>query len=45
MKEERDKFWEYVLGDDVDFYNEFLADLSDEELDKFLEENPDFFKE
>lgn len=40
-----DKFLEFIMEDDIDFYERFLVNLSDEEIDKFLEENPDFLKE
>lgn len=39
------KFKDFVLGDDLDFYEEFVINLTDEEQDKFFEENPDFMSE
>ena len=38
-------FWKFLIGDDLDFYEEFLIELSDEEIHKFYKENPDFMKE
>lgn len=40
-----DKFWDCIKGDDMDFYEEFLVNLSEEELQRFLDENPDFLRE
>lgn len=30
------------MGDDLDFYEEYTIHLTDEEQEKFFEENPDF---
>lgn len=38
-------FWRFVTGSDMDFYDEFLVNLSLEELQRFLDENPDFLSE
>lgn len=40
-----DRFLEKINGDDMEFYEEFLVNLSEEELQRFLEENPDFLRE
>lgn len=40
-----DKFWNSIKGEDMDFYEEFLVNLTEEELQRFLDENPDFLKE
>lgn len=43
MDEEQEKrFWKFIMGDDLDFYEEYTIHLSDEEQEKFFEENPDF---
>lgn len=43
MKEEADmNIW---MGDDLDFYEECLINLSDEELKEFFKENPEFMEE
>jgi len=34
-----------LLGDDLDFYENCLQELSEEELKKFFKENPDFMKD
>lgn len=39
------KFLEFLSGDDLDFYEEFLVHLSEEELEKFMRDNPDFMEE
>lgn len=33
------------MGDDLDFYEEFLRELTDEEMENFLKEIPDFMSE
>ena len=43
MTEEQEKrFWKFIMGDDLDFYEEYTIHLTDEEQEKFFEENPDF---
>lgn len=37
-----EKFYAFILGDDMDFYEEFVVNLSDEGQLEFLEENPKF---
>ena len=46
MEETRhERFLREIMGSDADFYEKFLKDLPEEELQKFLNENPDFMKE
>ena len=40
-----DRFFEFINSDDFEFYEKFLVNLSDEELEEFLRKNPDFLKE
>ena len=35
-------FMEFIKGTDKDFYEAFLVNLSEEELQRFMEDNPDF---
>ena len=43
MNQRKDnRFWKFVMGDDLDFYEEYTIHLNDEEQEKFFEENPDF---
>lgn len=45
LEEERGKmkrFDKFILGDDLDFYEKYLLELSDDEQKKFFDENPDF---
>ena len=43
MDEEREeRFWKFITGDDLDFYEEYTIHLTDEEQEKFFEGNPDF---
>lgn len=37
-------FIEFITGDDLDFYENYLVDLSEKEIELFFEENPDFMK-
>ena len=46
MTEEQEKrFWKFIMGDDLDFYEEYTIHLTDEEQEKFFDENPDFMSE
>lgn len=36
------RFLDFIFGDDLDFYEEFTIHLSDEEQEKFFDDNPDF---
>ena len=40
-----EKMLDMFTEDDMEFYEKFLVNLSEEELAKFLEENPDFLQE
>ena len=40
--EQRMKLHNFIFGDDLDFYEWFMIDLSDEEQEKFFDDNPDF---
>lgn len=43
MDEEQEKrFWKFIMGDDLDFYEEYTIHLTDEDQEEFFEENPDF---
>ena len=37
-----EKLFHYIFGSDLDFYEEFAIHLSDEEQEKFFDDNPDF---
>lgn len=41
-KEQCERFEKFILGDDMDFYEEYTIHLTDEEQKKFFAENPDF---
>ena len=46
MTEEQERrFWEFVLGDDLDFYEEYTIYLTDEQQQIFFVDNPDFMSE
>lgn len=43
MNKRNDKrFWKFIMGDDLDFYEEYTIHLNDEEQEKFFDENPNF---
>ena len=42
LKEEFDKLLKFLNEDDGTFFDQMLEQLTDEELTKFLENNPDF---
>lgn len=41
-KDQYERFEKFILGDDMDFYEEYMINLSDEEQKKFFAENPNF---
>lgn len=43
--EQLNNFFEFIMGDDLDFYEEYTICLSDEEQEKFFVDNPDFMSE
>lgn len=43
--EKLQKFFDFVMGDDLDFYEEFIIHLTDEEQESFFRDNPDFMLE
>lgn len=46
MKETKhERFLRLIMGDDMEFFEQFLADLPEDKLQKFLDENPDFLKD
>lgn len=44
-EEQEEKFLKIIFEDDLDFYEEFTIHLTDEQQEKFFEENPDFMSE
>ena len=44
-KDQYERFEKFIFGDDMDFYEEYTINLSDEEQEKFFAENPDFMSE
>ncbi len=43
--EQLQKFYKFIIGDDLDFYEEYTIHLSDEEQEEFFRDNPDFMKD
>ena len=44
-KEQQERFEKFILGDDMDFYEEYTIHLMDEEQKNFFEKNPEFMSE
>lgn len=40
-----EKFWKFVTGDDLDFYETFIMGLPDDQQEAFFNEAPDFMSE
>ena len=46
MKEtEHQRFLRLIMGSDEEFFEQFLKDLPEDKLQKFMEDNPDFLKD
>lgn len=45
IKEKQIQFLNFIMGDDMDFYEEYVINLSDEEQQIFFRENPDFMSD
>lgn len=41
-EEQLQRFFDFVFGDDMDFYEEYTIYLTDEEQERFFRDNPDF---
>lgn len=39
------KLSKFIIGDDMNFYEEYTINLSDEEQQEFFTDNPDFMQE
>jgi len=39
------KFIDFIMGNNRDFYETFLVKLSEDELEQFLKNNPDFMED
>ncbi len=40
-----ERFLDFIMGNNENFYETFLVNLSEEELKRFLEDNPDFMRD
>lgn len=36
------RFFDFIMGDDLDFYEEYTVNLTDGEQERFFQDNPDF---
>ena len=41
-EEQLQRFFDFVMGDDLDFYEEYTINLTEEEQERFFRDNPDF---
>lgn len=39
------RFFDFIMGDDLDFYEEYTVNLTEEERERFFRDNPDFMLE
>lgn len=44
-EEQAKRFWKFIMGDDLDFYEKYVLGLTDDEQERFFNENPDFMSE
>ena len=44
-EEQLQRFFDFVMGDDLDFYEEYTINLTEEEQERFIRDNPDFMME
>lgn len=40
--EQLQRFFDFIMGDDLDFYEEYTINLTGEEQERFFGDNPDF---
>ena len=40
--EQMQRFFDFIMGDDLDFYEQYTIHLTEEEQERFLKGNPDF---
>lgn len=43
--EQLQRFFGFIMGDGLDFYEEYTVNLTDEEQERFFRDNPDFMME
>lgn len=43
-KDKMNRFIDFIMGSEQDFYDTYLVDLSEEEMEQFLKNNPDFME-
>ncbi|GFI49749.1 hypothetical protein IMSAGC020_00949 [Lachnospiraceae bacterium] len=41
-EEQLQRFFDFIMGDDLDFYEEYTVNLTEEERESFFRDNPDF---
>ena len=45
LEEQLQRFFDFIMGDDLDFYEEYTVNLTEEEQERFFRDNPDFMME
>lgn len=43
--EQAEKIFKFIMDDDLDFYEEYVIHLTDEQQEKFFDKNPEFMSE
>ena len=41
-EEQLQRFFDFIMGDNLDFYEEYTVNLTEEERESFFRDNPDF---
>ena len=41
-EEQLQRFFDFIMGDNLDFYEEYTVNLTEEEQESFFRDNPDF---
>lgn len=44
-EEQLQRFFDFIMGDDLDFYEEYTVNLTEEEQERFFRDNTDFMLE
>lgn len=44
-REKKERFNKFIMGDDLDFYEEYVINLTDEGQEEFFRDHPDFMSE
>ena len=45
MEDQSNPLWTFINESDMEFFEKYLKDLSEKELQRFLDKNPDFLRD